>query len=208
MLRRCWDFIREWFAPGCLMVFLMLAVSVVFEDSIDALRKTGREIWSLVRHPSETARVVKNPSDALLLEILQEKNIQARIASKGHLIIENQSWQSANLFNEGYRLSVVCKMNDKKLDHETVNQWNREHIYSRIYINEDGYPALQSDYMMGNEGVSREALTAFLTIYQKSIEGFVALQLEGLLQDLAELLRQVRPEKKEPADAGFEMVQL
>lgn len=194
---------------GFIIIFLL---TVVFQAEFASVIKSSRALWSLATHPGETARVVKSPTDEVLLQFLQENSMQARIANKGHLVLLNHDTSPiAELFNEGYRLHLVTKIKDQPMTSEIVNQWNRDHVFSRIYLTSSGFPVLQSDYLLGEEGVSREALTGFFLVYQKSYAEFMSLQVLGRLQRFLEKLKSddnENPRRSETTQvlAGFRSV--
>lgn len=56
---------------------------------------------------------------------------------------------------------------------ERINAWNREHRFSRAYLDADGDPALEADLDLSG-GVAEGAIRAFLDLFEKSLRAFAA----------------------------------
>ena len=56
---------------------------------------------------------------------------------------------------------------------ERINAWNREHRFSRAYLDADGDPALEADLDLSG-GVAEGAIRAFLDLFEESLRAFAA----------------------------------
>ena len=56
-------------------------------------------------------------------------------------------------------------------DHARLNGWNREKLFSRAYLDEDGDPVLEADLDLEG-GVTNEAIRAFLENFRDSMREF------------------------------------
>jgi hypothetical protein len=60
---------------------------------------------------------------------------------------------------------------------ERINAWNRDHRFSRAYLDKDGQPVLVSDLIL-QDGVTRENIVTFLKAFQVILSKFAAWILE------------------------------
>ncbi len=56
---------------------------------------------------------------------------------------------------------------------ERINAWNREHRFSRAYLDADGDPALEADLDLAG-GVAEGAVLNFLDLFEESLRAFAA----------------------------------
>ena len=73
---------------------------------------------------------------------------------------------------ESLQLYVGFSM-EKPLTLERINAWNREHRFSRAYLDLDGDPALEADLDLTG-GVAKGAVLAFLDLFEESLRAFAA----------------------------------
>jgi hypothetical protein len=56
---------------------------------------------------------------------------------------------------------------------ERINAWNREHRFSRAYLDADGDPVLEADLDLSG-GVAEGVIRAFLDLFEESLRAFAA----------------------------------
>ncbi|SDF51902.1 Putative sensory transduction regulator [Thermus arciformis] len=60
---------------------------------------------------------------------------------------------------------------EKRPDHARINEWNREKLFSRAYLDEDGDPVVEADLDLEG-GVTDGAIREFLETFRETLEAF------------------------------------
>ena len=68
-------------------------------------------------------------------------------------------------FYSGYRL-------DGEIGFEKINEWNRERLFSRAYITEEGSARIEYDVVTGQSGVTDEDFDEIVSIWTKAQSDF------------------------------------
>lgn len=187
-VRKCKEYCVETFDQmlpivlGLTLGFFIMAP--VFHIAQEKIFPVFSEAWSMAWHLGETARVIKSPTDDVLVEVLKEAGFEvSNINKEGQIKFSSGPW-SAMLINEGYRIKLNAGFKGSKVSIEDSNQWNSDYLYTQMYIDHEGDPFLQAYMYLGSDGVSREALIGFCRMYGKSLDNFASDRLKEILTKL------------------------
>ncbi len=143
------------------------------------------EAWSMAWNLGETVRVVKSPTDDVLVEVLKDAGFDVVNGhAEGQIKFTSGPW-TATLFNENYRIKMITGFEGTKLNAHDLNKWNSQYLYTRIYSDWEGDSTLQADMFLGEEGVSRDSLIRFCRMYGAALDTFAG---ERVKESLANFL--------------------
>jgi len=100
--------------------------------------------------------------------------------AEGQIRFTSGLW-TATLFNENYRIKMIAGFKGTKLNADDLNKWNSQYLYTRIYSDWEGDSTLQADLFLGDEGVSRDALTSFCRMYGVALDTFAGERVKETL---------------------------
>ncbi len=169
----------ETFAPVTLgLVLGFLVLMPILQYTQEKVYPKISEAWSMAWNLGETALVVKSPTDDVLIEVLKDAGFDVvNKNAEGQIRFTSGPW-SATLFNENYRIKMITGFKGTKLNAEDLNKWNSKYLYTRIYSDWEGDATLQADMFIGDEGVSRDALTQFCRMYGAALDIFAGEQVK------------------------------
>lgn len=125
-------------------------------------------------HSEEVAEevVVKRASAAVIERLLESAKL-------------NYTEEKQNLYSfkvKGYKALVIVKPGDiqlfagftgKRVTLNRINDWNKDHRFTRAYLSDKGDPRLESDLDFEG-GVTNATLVQFLEVFAHSVEAFAA----------------------------------
>jgi hypothetical protein len=184
-MHKCKRFCADTFetiAPVTLgLVLGFLVLMPILQYAQEKVYPKISEAWSMVWNFGETARVVKSPTDDVLAEVLEDAGFDVVNGhAEGQIRFTSGLW-TATLFNENYRIKMIAGFKGTKLNADDLNKWNNQYLYTRIYSDWEGDSTLQADLFLGDEGVSRDALTSFCRMYGAALDTFAGDRVKETL---------------------------
>ncbi len=119
---------------------------------------------------SEREEIVKHASGTLIEQILDAAKIDYSEVKQNVYSFKVRGYKAVIFVKPG-DIQLYAVFTGRKITLNRINDWNREHRFSKAYLDNDGDAALESDLDFDG-GVTGATIGNFFALFARSIEAF------------------------------------